>query len=214
MVDDERPAAAIARLAAEREARSDEEILAELSALPALPDEDDRAWDDGRVWRQAYLFQALADVASARQLHPAIGLLLERASYGDPGEMMRGLRHALEGIASPDWDFLADRCAEATGSPRPGARYWAIDELGILRAPRTLPVLIAALDDPVPGVRERALESLRRLAIENDECRHGARLALIAAMGRESDGRMRDHIRKVLDDIAALGTPGHATREP
>ena len=73
-----------------------------VQALPVLPNEDDPAWDDPRSWHEhAYLYQALADSIYARFLRAGVPLLLERACCGDPGEMMRGLRHTLEGGVRP-----------------------------------------------------------------------------------------------------------------
>src|SRR5688572_29865330 len=77
--------------------RPDEDVLAALRSIPPLVDEDDASWNDNAYWMGvAYPYLALAGVAAERRLLPAIGLLLERACFGDPGETMRGLRHDLE----------------------------------------------------------------------------------------------------------------------
>lgn len=134
-----------------REGWSDAAVLADLIALEPLPDEDvfysDSALSSA-AWARANLFVALSGVCATRKLRPAAKLLLERASEGDPGEMMRGLRHALEGIFTPDWEDLARVCIECMSSQRAGTRMWAADELGTLREPMGLPALLAALDDP------------------------------------------------------------------
>src|SRR5689334_11691973 len=97
------PADIISEYMRQREGNSDESILAELTAIPVLPDEDDPAWDSATIWvDQAFPYLALAGLCSDRQLKPAIALLLERACYGDPGEIMRGLRHYLEAIIKPN----------------------------------------------------------------------------------------------------------------
>ena len=88
------------------------------------------------TWQEAYRFVALADAAPTRRLKPAIRLLLDRACYGDPGEMFRGLRHASEAIVNPRWSELADICLEAATSPRLGTRLWAIDQLTVFEDER------------------------------------------------------------------------------
>jgi hypothetical protein len=154
----------IRELAAQRTARSDTEILAEIEALAPLADEADAAWDDERYWRDvAYLYVALSDVAAERKLRPAVRLLLERACNGDPGEMMRGMRHAFEGIFNPDWAALGDVCMELAGSKRAGTRMWAMDQLMILNDPRARPVFEQALGDNVESVRISASAGLERL---------------------------------------------------
>jgi hypothetical protein len=113
MADERMPYEIIGDMVSARQSVSDKEILAELSAFPPLPDEDDPAWDQDATWQEAYRFVALSDVAASRRLTPAIRLLLDRACYGDPGEMFRGLRHAVEAIVNPRWSELADICLDA-----------------------------------------------------------------------------------------------------
>lgn len=149
----------------------DAHLLTELVALPVLPDEDDPAWEDDATYRHAYRLLALADVAAERQLRAALPLLLERACYGDPDEMMRGLRHSLEAIVDHDLDALTDVCLQMATADAPGARFWAIDELGILRDRRALPTLLAALGDPTDGVRANAFTALTLLCQEHPDCR-------------------------------------------
>lgn len=148
----------------QRNSRTDEEILSELTALPVLPDEDDPLWEDDATWvNHALLYVAISDIAATRGLRPAVKLLLERACYGDPGEMMRDLRHSLEGIVDGDWDYLFDVCIEMVGNTNPGARLWAIDELRRLRDKRAVPVLKQALSDTAILVREEAASALEVL---------------------------------------------------
>jgi hypothetical protein len=177
-----------------RSSWSDEAVLAELKALPVLPDEDDPAWNDARIWKAAALYDALADVAATRQLHAAIPLLLERACYGDPYEMMRGLRHKLEAIVNPNWAILTPMCMEAATYPQRGARLWAVAELGILRDPLSLQILIAALADEADEVRMRACSSLEMLCQANESCRIPAIAALIKYL---------DHYRADLEVLTA-----------
>jgi len=127
---------------------SDEALLAELSSFAVLPDENDPVWDDEQTWTNlGYPYAALARVAGDRRLKEAITLLLEKASYGDPYESMRGLRHSLEKIVNPDWHTLTQICIQVSKSPNRGARLWAINELGILRDKDAFDVLVNALHD-------------------------------------------------------------------
>lgn len=142
---------------------SAEEVLATLIALAPLPDEDSTEWDDARTWDEARRFVALADAAAARRLTAAIPLLLERASFGDPGEMMRGLRHRLEAIVNPDWDVLATRCIALAASERFGTRLWALDQLVGLKDERARPAFEAAHASPIPEFRDLAARGLWHL---------------------------------------------------
>ena len=142
---------------------SDSDLLAELRALAPLEDGDHPAWRDDLYWEQSgYRFVALAQAAADRKLVEAIPLLLERICYGDPGEMMRGIRHALEFIVKPDWSRLVDLLLPLAQSPRLGTRLWAIDELAVLRDARAEPIFRGALSDPeeIAWRAERGLEWL------------------------------------------------------
>jgi len=145
---------------------SDSAVLAELAALPPLVDGTHESWSEDGYWEQvAARYVALADVASVRRLRAAIPLLLDRACFGDPGEIMRGLRHQLEAIVNPDWSVLADYCLAAASSERLGTRLWAIDELRILEDARAAPVFEAAIllcPDDIKWRAEQGLERLKR----------------------------------------------------
>lgn len=198
----------IEALADERRHLTDQQILAELAALPVLPDEDDPAWDDDRTYlNHAYLFVAFTDLAAERHLRPAMLLLLERACYGDPGEMMRGLRHTLEGIAAPDWDLLTDVCLQAARLPQRGARLWAINELAILREPRTLDTLIAALEDPATLVRDEAVGALESLGASAAACRSAALGALRRLVMSEADPGVARSSRAALAKLEGMAEP-------
>jgi hypothetical protein len=164
MSSEKKPHELIRELVAERASWSDAEVLAEIEHLPPLADEDDPVWNEESYWREfAYRYVALSDVAAKRRVRLAVRLLLERACNGDPGEMMRGLRHSFEGIFDPDWAALADVCMELCGSKRPGTRLWAIDQLMILDDPRARQVFDRALNDEIEEVRWRAAAGLERL---------------------------------------------------
>jgi len=163
MADERKPYQIIADMVAARAAVSDADILGELSAFSPLPDEDDPAWTDDATWQEANRFVALAEVAAMRRLKPAIRLLLDRACYGDPGEMFRGLRHASEAIVNPRWSELTDICLEAARSPRIGTQLWAIDQLGILDDERARPVFEEAVRSAPQEIKWRAEIGLNRL---------------------------------------------------
>src|SRR5258708_5205185 len=126
----ESPGQRIQRLIEERRSWSDADVLRELEALPVLPADVDDTWGfNSPWWETSEQFLAFADLAAERRLRTAIPLLLGRACYGDPGEIMRGLRHALERIVAPDYDALTPLCIDAAASSQPGARLWAVAEL-------------------------------------------------------------------------------------
>src|SRR5690349_12584573 len=94
----------IQNLIHERESWSNEQILEELRSLPVLPSEDyyNHAEQDDEYKRLDQIlsvYLAIVGLAQIRHLVDAIPLLLERASYGDFGETMRGLPNALFRIA-------------------------------------------------------------------------------------------------------------------
>jgi hypothetical protein len=154
------PLERIQELAAGYRRLSDEQFLEELSRLPTLPADTRDAWSRDENWELAFRHVAFGEVAAERRLRAAIVPLLVKASVDDPGETMRGLRHALEAIVDPDWRFLADAYVTAAALPQPGARRWSIFGLGVLRVPETMPVLVAALRDGETQVREAACQSI------------------------------------------------------
>jgi len=164
MPSEKRPHELIQDLAAERANWSDADVVAEIEQLPPLADEDDPVWNDNGYWINfAYRYLALGDVAAERHLRPAVRLLLERACNGDPGEIMRGLRHVSERIFNPDWAALADVCIELSASKRPGTRLWAIHQLMILDDPRARRVFNNALHDEIDEIRRIAASGVQRL---------------------------------------------------
>jgi len=164
MAPEKKPYELIQDLVAQRASWSDADVMAELEQLPPLADEDDPVWDNEDYWNDfAYRYIALSDVAAERRLRPAVRLLLERACNGDPGEIMRGLRHASERTFSPDWSALADVCIELSASKRAGTRWWAIEQLMILDDPRARRVFDKALCDEVAEIRDVAAIGLERL---------------------------------------------------
>jgi hypothetical protein len=166
MPSEKRPYELIRELAAERASWADSDVIAEIAQLPPLADEGDPVWNNETYWWDfAYHYVALSDVAAERRLRPAVRLLLERASNGDPGEIMRGLRHACERMFDPDWGDLADVCIELSASKRPGTRLWAIYQLMILDDPRAQQVFERAMCDEIAEIRSNAAIGMERLGI-------------------------------------------------
>ena len=159
-----RPFEIIDAMVCERNQRSDEAIIGELNELPSLADEDDACWNDDSYWtRVAYPYLALAQLAATRRLRAAIRPLLDHACFGDPGEIMRGLRHALEAIVNPDWAALADICMAAIESGRPGTVLWAVDQLVVLEDERTRPILQELVRSKHEVITRRAKIAIQRL---------------------------------------------------
>ncbi|HSW15248.1 MAG TPA: zinc ribbon domain-containing protein [Solimonas sp.] len=164
MDHDEPPVKIIGRLAAANDTTSDDEVLTRIASLPSLADETDACWDLNEYWHSvAYPFIAMADVAAKRRLKPAVRLLLERACYGDPGEIMRGLRHSFEAIYKPDWRSLANEYLALARAERMGTRLWAIDSLMVLDDARAVPVFEASVREDPEEIRWRAEIGLKRL---------------------------------------------------
>ena len=133
--------------------------------MPDLPDESDAAWDDDAFWLAvAYPYLALGDVSAVRRLVPAIAILLAKAPFGDPGEIMRGLRHKLEAIVAPDWDVLVDACIGAAASRRLGTKLWALDQLAVLEDERARSAFEQALLHAESSIRQAGELGLSRLA--------------------------------------------------
>jgi hypothetical protein len=144
---------------------SDVQIMAKLESVPPLADEDNPVWSKEEYWHDtAEVYVTLSDVCAMRRLRASIPLLLERACYGDPGEIMRGLRHRLEAIVAPDWACLADICLELARSPRMGTRLWAINQLAILDDPRAKSLFERAIETEPSWIAEAAAIGLKRLA--------------------------------------------------
>lgn len=109
-------------LAAARSKWSDAEVLAELADIPPLADESDPCWEDDRyLHRIAYPYLALWNVVAGRRLRVAVPLILDRACFGDPGEIMRNLCHAVEAIVKPEWSALTAPCVAARHALAPGS---------------------------------------------------------------------------------------------
>ncbi len=154
MTIEREPHEIIAELSTQYLQSTNAEILQKLQSLPPLADEEDAIWDDDSYWMEiAYPYLALARAARERKLQDAIIPFLERACYGDPGEIMRGLRHSLEGIVNPNWDVLADKCLQTVSHERPGTRLWSLKELAVLDDPRARPYFEVAINSEFEEIR-------------------------------------------------------------
>ncbi len=190
-----RPAEVISGLVADRAKRTDQELLSELKKLAPLPPEPSDAWSSDATWARAHLFVALADLAAKRKLRAAAPLLLERAALGDPGEMMRGLRHSLEKIFKPDWPALVQVCITQLQTGPAGARAWALDQLAVLRDPTSLDAILTRLTDEQLEVREFARQAVVMLCDGEAKLAATAIKALQAAnvhFPGEGDDALRD----------------------
>ncbi len=155
-MDERKPHEIIQELYKARLEWLDEAILAELEALPGLPDENDGPWfgTSSCMWQQeqtqqdASLYLALARHVEKRRLKRGVRLLLERASYGDFGEIMRGMHHRFEGTYRGYYSELADLCLELAQSTRLGTKLWALDQLARKCDRRAIPELFKALYQP------------------------------------------------------------------
>ena len=166
---DPTPAQIVEGLAADYRRQSDPQLVASLAALPALRDEDDPAWDDDMYWAGvAYPYLALAQLSAERRLRPAIRLLLDRAPFGDPREIMRGLRASLEAIVEGDHESLADHCIAAIATKRDGTMLWAADQLAALDDPRALDVFEKLRHSEHAAIREVAELGIARLVPDNN----------------------------------------------
>jgi hypothetical protein len=169
----------IARVKAARSRRTDAEVLDELRALAALPDDGDAEWELDATWTRAYELVALSEVVAERHLVDGIGLVLDKMCLGDRDDMMMcGMRHAFEAAVDKDWPRLTSICVSRCTSERAGTRYWAVDELGVLRDPSALPTVLEMFGDRDVGVAQAAL----RAAAMTIQVHGEERTRVIAAM--------------------------------
>ena len=168
---DKRPGEIILELYEARIDWADEAILLELETLPGLPDEYDEqpwfnlnyAWEHEQTQQTFTLYLALADHVRKRKLKAGVRLLLERASFGDFGEIMRGMHHNFEAAFEGSDSELADLCVELMQQPRLGTKLWALEELSRLKDRRAIPELLRALYLPTFMFSTYATMWLQRL---------------------------------------------------
>ncbi len=189
-------------------AYSNEALLVELTSLPVLPDEKDPGWKDLQTWVDlACPYLALAHIMGERRLEGAIIPLLEKASYGDPGEIMQGLRHTLERIVDPDWPLLVRICVQVSKSPYRGARLWAIRELGILRDSTSFDTLSNAIKDE-ELIHEEACMALEMLCQTNPDYLPRAEQVLKDYISIKNNDFQTSFARKALSKIQQMKGAG------
>jgi hypothetical protein len=150
-------------LMAARSTRSDAEILAEFEAMPPL--DETSATSEDVFWVQANLYLALSEICAVRRLKAGARLILEKGDDGDPGSIMRGMRHALERIYDPDWAGLAQVCIDAFKTGLPGAKVWGMSELRILGQPFARPLFEEILQNKDVEYVSDAEQGLARLDV-------------------------------------------------
>jgi hypothetical protein len=188
------------------EGYSDEALLSELSSLPVLPDESDPSWDNRQTRENlAYPYLALARIAGERRIKKAISLLFEKSSYGDPYEMVQGIRHSIEKIVNPDWDTLNEICIQITQSPYRGARLWAVRELGILRNKDSFDTLVNALNDD-DLIQYQACMSLEMLCQNNPEYLDAVEQVFIRYLSEKHSDFNSSSAQKFLSKIRKMKT--------
>jgi hypothetical protein len=142
---------------------TDAEILAEFESIPPLDERTAPSEED--FWKQAPLYLALSEICAVRRLKAGARLILEKGDQGDPGSIMRGMRHALERIFDPDWAALAQVCIDAFNTGIPGAKTWAMSELRILEQPFARPLFEDILKRNDVEYVSDAIDGLARLDV-------------------------------------------------
>jgi len=146
-----KPAEIIQNLYNQRISWSDEAVVSELVSLPALPDELElESLPNGdEALNNLYLYLALTSLVGTRRLKQGVRFLLERASFGDFGETMRGMHHTFEHVFEDDDSELAELCLELGKHHRAGTRLWAMNQLVRLQDTRVIPLLLEALNGSI-----------------------------------------------------------------
>jgi HEAT repeat protein len=184
-------------------ALSDDELISRITRSEPLPDadDDDPAWLEDATWDRLEFLLAAADAIGDRQLVDAIGPLFQRAALGDGYDLMQGLRHGVERAVAQNWSLLADIMRQLTRDRHGGCRRWAVRELGILRDPRALNELGAALSDVQPLVRCEACMSLGMLAEAMPDACPEIRARLQRAATADISSEVRRHAQYALERI-------------
>jgi hypothetical protein len=190
----------IARVKAERSHRADSAILDELRAFAALPDDGDPEWKRDATWARAYDLVALSQLVAERHLVDGIGLVLDKMCLGEHDDMMMcGMRHAFEAAVDRDWSRLVAICVSRCTSERAGTRYWAADELGVLRDPSAMPTLLAMFEDRHADVALAAFRAASMMLYGHQRLRPRV-IAALRAAGRERPV-VRDAAQSCIEEI-------------
>ena len=148
----------------EKAAWSDQQLLDELRTLPPMPDEDDEAWNLDRTWYYAEIYLAQLNQAQERKLEATVPYFFAQASYGDPGEILRGpFKSGMYWILNEDEEKLVHYAINAYHSDRRGTRYWAVHQLMVCSNNiLARQVLEKALIDPEDRIKQVAEWGLSR----------------------------------------------------
>ena len=204
------PVAILERLQSERRDRTDDALVAELRALEKLPPERTPPWDDEEndAWARAYLLVALTGLIAERGLVDAVPDVLAKMCLGDPGEMMRGMRHDIEALFRENPARHAQVLRDASRSDHDGARYWAFEWLPMIAGDDCIEELFVALDDRCDDVAANACAGLVRLAASR-----GPRARIVEAMTQSAAAdRLRVPARHALERIREYEVLERTTR--
>ena len=137
--------------------------------------------------------------------------MLDKMCFGDPGEIMRGMRHSLEAALSPDWPLLTDICVARCSSDRAGTRYWAVDELGVLRDPNAIPTILSLFEDRERDIAILAFRSAGMVLQRQPELRATVikALRLLAQQRKELRELAEDCIRDIQCGAPATARINH-----
>jgi len=184
---------------------TDWELLSSIQSSAALPQGpwSDPGWDDRTAFDGLCRLLAISDALGERQLVEGIPALMALAPLEDPWDLTQGLRHGIERAVNGDWHRLTNLLLPLTSHDRPGARRWAIDELGLLRDAAAVDALLAvAASDPEAIVRASTYSALA-LHGGGPDSRQKQRIiaGLLEAVQRESSTMARAAAVAALADL-------------
>lgn len=128
---------------------------------------------------------------------------------------MRGMRHSLEAAVWPDGSRLVSICIARCSSERVGTRYWAVDELGVLRDAIAMPTVLRMFDDRDPEVAVVAFRAAAMMLQGRPDLRAG----VVNSLRRHAQRRaaLRDDALEVIREIQcaapAIGRVDHPQME-
>jgi hypothetical protein len=150
---------------------NEDELLEVVAELPEMPDEMDPRWDDDDTLSALARLLVCADMIGERGWKRCMVPVFEKAELGDTYDLSQEIRHGPEKAFADDYEAMAELLIPLVVHRRPGTRYWAARELGILRELVALPALITALNDTVTMVAEEAHDSIGMLAQRHEAAR-------------------------------------------
>jgi HEAT repeat protein len=168
---------------------SKDKIIARLSAISPMPD-DERLTPELLEEHEAIMRDVRANLDE-----DFIDPLIQSFGYGFAFEAYWPIVHMLESLPS---GRVHNSLVKALQSGPAGPRMWSAEMLGTHRDKRDLPLLIKALDDPLPWVRASAVQSLQKIGDK------AAVHAIEKLQTRETDIEVLSFIRSALDDLKRL----------